>query len=125
MAKKLRIRFCFLAMLLFVNSVQAAETSHVILQSLDKVTARVSQLVLSKGEKAKLGTLEIVMHHCDRTDPTEIPESTALLEIGENLQTPSQKHVFYGWMFASSPAVNPLQHPVYDIWVLECKDLTQ
>ena len=125
MARKIRINFCFLALLLFSSSINAAETSHVILQTLDKVTARVSQLVLSKGEKAKVGRLEIIMHHCDRTDPTEIPESTALLEIGENLQTPQSAHIFYGWMFASSPAVNPLQHPVYDIWVLECKDLTQ
>ncbi len=116
------IRFCFLFLLLFSHVGFAAETSHVVLQTLDKVTARVSQLTLGKGEKGRLGTLEIIMHHCDRTAPTETPESTALLEIGENLNTPSFRHVFYGWMFASSPAVNPLQHAVYDIWVLECKN---
>jgi len=93
-----------------------------VLQTLDKVTARVRTIDVRVGTTVRFGTLLIRVDHCDKRPPEETPESTAFLEIAE--QRPGEQPVltFAGWMFASSPALNALEHPVYDVWVLDCKD---
>ncbi len=97
-----------------------------MLQGLDKVTARVSPLRAPIGTATRFGTLEIVVRACRETPPTEPPESAAFLEIRE-LPPASEPDapptdLFKGWMFASSPAVSALEHPVYDVWVTGCED---
>lgn len=90
------------------------------LQGLDKITARTETFQVSVGETVKFGTLVITVQACDRTPPTEPPESTVFLDIYESRSGEPQTDLFHGWMFASSPALNALEHPVYDVWVLEC-----
>lgn len=97
-----------------------------LLQGLDKVTARVSPVRAPLGIPTYFGTLEIVARSCRETPPTEPPESAAFLEIRE-LPPASDANaapvdLFSGWMFASSPAVSALEHPVYDIWVVDCAE---
>ena len=97
-----------------------------LLQGLDKVTARVSPLRAPIGVPTRFGTLEIVARACRETPPTEPPESAAFLEIRE-LPPASEPDapptdLFSGWMFASSPAVSALEHPVYDVWVTGCEE---
>lgn len=92
-----------------------------ILQGLDKVTARVSTIEAPLGQSVMFGTLEVITRHCDKRPPEETPESTAFLDIFEVRPGEPAKSLFRGWMFASSPALNALEHPVYDIWVLDCK----
>lgn len=99
----------------------AIEADIVVLQGLDKVTARVSTFEARVGETVRFGTLEIRPRYCDRTPPEEPPESAAFLDIYEAKPGEERIDLFHGWMFASSPALNPLEHPVYDVWVLECK----
>ena len=94
----------------------------VVLQGLDKVTARVSTIEAPLGDTVTFGTLEIIARHCDKRPPEETPESTAFLDIWEVRPLEPAKSIFRGWMFASSPALNALEHPVYDIWVLDCKN---
>ncbi len=96
-----------------------------VLQTLDKVTARVNTIEVRVGTTVRFGTLLIRVTHCDKRPPEETPESTAFLEIAE--QRPGEQPVltFAGWMFASSPALNALEHPVYDVWVLDCKERIQ
>lgn len=96
-----------------------------ILQGLDKVTARVSTIEAPLGETVTFGTLEVIARHCDKRPPEETPESTAFLDIWEVRPNEPAKSIFRGWMFASSPALNALEHPVYDIWVLDCKNKIQ
>ncbi len=93
-----------------------------ILQGLDKVTARVSTIHVPVGSSARFGTLDIIVHHCDKRPPEEPPESAAFLDIAELQPGQPAKTVFRGWMFASSPAISALEHPVYDVWVLGCAD---
>jgi len=93
----------------------------VVLQGLDKVTARVSTIEAPLGDTITFGTLEIIARHCDKRPPEETPESTAFLDIWEVRPLEPAKSIFRGWMFASSPALNALEHPVYDVWVLDCK----
>jgi hypothetical protein len=90
------------------------------LQGLDKITARVSTIEAPVGQPVAFGALEITVRACDKRPPEEPPESAAYLEIVERKTNEEPKTVFSGWMFASSPAVSALEHPVYDIWVLDC-----
>ncbi len=92
------------------------------LQALDKITARVTRLEAPVGETISFGSLRITTRVCYRTPPEEPPESAAFLEIEE--VEPGQLPVnhFVGWMFASSPAVSAMDHPIYDVRVLECQD---
>lgn len=101
----------------------AIEGKAVILQGLDKVTARVSTFEIPIGKSMRFGTLEIIPRACDRTPPEAPPESTVYLDITDIRLGVPPVDLFHGWMFASSPALNALEHPVYDVWVLECKFL--
>jgi hypothetical protein len=91
-----------------------------VLRALDKVTARVTTLYVPIGEPARFGTLEITADVCDKRPPEEPPESAAFLRIVEARRDQPPVDVFHGWMFASSPGLSPLEHAVYDIWVLDC-----
>jgi hypothetical protein len=97
-----------------------------VLQGLDKVTARVSPIQAALGIPTYFGSLEIVARACRETPPTEPPESAAFLEIRELPPASDQDappvDLFSGWMFASSPAVSALEHPVYDVWVVDCEE---
>lgn len=99
----------------------AAEPADVaVLRALDKVTARVSTIEAPIGHPVTFGTLRIVARTCDKRPPEEPPESAAFLQIEESRPNEVPMLVFRGWMFASSPAVSAMDHPVYDIWVLDC-----
>lgn len=93
-----------------------------VLQALDKVTARVTTIDAPLNETVKYNTLEIIVRACDKKPPEETPESTAFLDIWEARPGEPMQGVFRGWMFASSPAVSAMEHPVYDVWVLDCKN---
>src|SRR4051794_31915815 len=92
----------------------------VVLQGLDKITARVSQIKVPVGGTVSFGALQITARACDKHPPEEAPEAAAFLEVVE--VKPDEKPVlrFSGWMFASSPALSALEHPVYDLVVLDC-----
>ncbi len=92
-----------------------------VLQGLDKVTARTSTIEAPLNEVAHFGTLEIVPHACFKNPPEEEPEAAAFLDISEEKPGEPRTQLFLGWMFASSPALSALEHPVYDVWVLDCK----
>jgi hypothetical protein len=97
-----------------------------VLQGLDKVTARVSPVRAPLDQPTRFGTLEVVVRACRETPPTEPPESAAFLEIRELPPASDVESapvdLFSGWMFASSPAVSALEHPVYDIWLVDCAE---
>ncbi len=100
---------------------QEAEALDAILQGLDKTTARVSTIEAPLGQPARFGTLQIVARACHKKPPTETPESTAFLEIVDIRPDSPAIPVFTGWMFASSPSVSAMEHPVYDVWVIDCR----
>ena len=102
----------------------AAETTPepvAVLQGLDKITARVSKFEAPVGAPVQFGTLAIRVRDCEKSSPEDTPESAAFLEIDESRQSNVRTRVFSGWMFASSPALSALEHPVYDVILLECK----
>ena len=93
-------------------------TAH--LQGLDKTTARVSQFEAPVGTEVHFGTLSILVRTCRRAPPEATPENAAFLEIYENRAGEQKEKLFSGWMFSSSPALSALEHPVYDVNLLEC-----
>ena len=95
-----------------------------VLQGLDKTTARVSTFEVPINGFAKFGSLQISARACYKKPPTDTPESAAFLEIIDVRPDSPAVEVFTGWMFASSPAVSALEHPVYDVWVVDCKKET-
>ena len=99
----------------------AAEAETAVLQGLDKITARISTFEVPINQTAEFGSLEITVRRCDKTPPEEPPESAAFLEIVDNRPDSPSVLLFSGWMVASSPAVSALEHPVYDVWVTDCK----
>ncbi|MBT5497292.1 MAG: DUF2155 domain-containing protein [Alphaproteobacteria bacterium] len=125
MQKLIRAVGCCATLLLCLLTVESAaiEGKAVVLQGLDKVTARVSKFEAAIGDTVRFGSLQIVPRACDRTPPEEPPESTVYLDITDLRPGGAPVDLFHGWMFASSPALNALEHPVYDVWVLECKVL--
>lgn len=121
------IRAAAIALLTLLSAEPARaglEIAHpaVVLQGLDKVTARVRKLYVPLGEPHVFGPLEITARACLETPPTEPPESAAFLEIRELdlVENDAPAPVFSGWMFASSPALSAMTHPVYDVWVIDC-----
>ncbi len=105
----------------WVSEARALEGSGVVLQGLDKVTARISKFSASIGVPITFGTLEITVRACHKKPPEEPPENSAFLEVREKQKGAPVQLVFSGWMFASTPGLSALQHPVYDVWVLDCK----
>lgn len=90
------------------------------LQGLDKITARTSTFTLAVGETRTFGSLRITLRACRENPPVETPESAAFLEVVEVKPGEQEEAAFSGWMFASSPALSAMEHPIYDVWVLSC-----
>ncbi len=96
----------------------------VTLQTLDKITARIATIKAKLRQSVRFGTLEITAFHCAYRPPEAPPETAAFLQIKDVSYTDAEEDagvvVFSGWMFASSPAISGLEHPVYDVTVLAC-----
>ncbi len=92
-----------------------------VMQGLDKITARVSRFEAPVGRPVTFGSLVIVVRDCQKSAPEERPENAAFVEIGEIHPGEGKVQLFSGWMFSSSPARSALDHPVYDVNLLECK----
>lgn len=117
------ISFSVVLLLCLMSSNTHAELYEVaVLQGLDKVTARVSTINAPIGRVVRFGTLEIIARTCDKRPPEETPESAAFLDIWEAPRGEPAASLFRGWMYASSPALSPMEHPVYDVWVLDCRN---
>ncbi len=93
-----------------------------VLRGLDKITARTTVMHVPVGTEVAFGTLRITVRACLETPPTEPPESAAFLEINVDDPGSAPKKAFSGWMFASSPSLSALEHPVYEVWVVDCTD---
>ncbi len=91
------------------------------LQALDKTTARTITFEARVGSTIEYGRLFIKVQACRKAPALEKPESAGFLQVWEvPPESEKSEWVFSGWMFASSPALSAMDHPVYDVWVLDC-----
>jgi hypothetical protein len=88
--------------------------------ALDKVTAAVKQLPIELNKTERFRTLKITPRVCYTRHPSEPPRTSTFVEIDEILFDGKEKRLFTGWMFAESPGLNPLVHPVFDLWLTGC-----
>jgi len=105
----------------FSSEENLVEQNKVVLRALDKITARITEIELAVGDEYRFGTLALVARYCRTRPPIEPPETFAFLEIDDLKRGGERERVFEGWMVASSPALNAMEHPVYDVWVINCK----
>jgi hypothetical protein len=92
-----------------------------VLQGLDKITARVSEIDAPIGKTVQFGSLAITVRDCEKNPPEDRPEDAAFIQIDEVRPGEENVRQFSGWMFAQSPALSSLEHPVYDVVLLDCK----
>jgi hypothetical protein len=90
------------------------------LKALDKVTGKAIILAAPLNKPVKFATLTITARTCYSTPSSETPETSAFLQIDDHRADQTQGRAFSGWMYASSPGLNSLQHPLYDVWVISC-----
>jgi len=89
-----------------------------VLRGLDKINGTSVDLTLATGETGVLGSLEVTLHECRYPIGDAAADAFAFIDVRvPNADAP----IFEGWMIASSPALNAMQHPRYDVWVLRCR----
>ena len=105
-------------------SVIALENSngeYIEIKILDKVSSKTNLLKLTIGEKKKFKNLSIKSLKCKNSEFDDNPEITAYIQVQDITNKDNNEvFIFNGWTFSSSPAINPFDHPVYDIWLIKC-----
>lgn len=88
---------------------------------LDKITGRITSFDVAIGETVQFGALQVTPRVCYTRPPTETPNTTSFTEVNEITLKGEAKRIFTGWMFASSPGLHAVEHPIYDVWLIDCK----
>src|SRR5262245_58101712 len=89
---------------------------------LDKITGRIITFDAAVGETVQFGALQVTPRICYTRPPTETPNTDAFIEVDEVTLQGEVKRIFTGWMFASSPGLHAVEHPIYDVWLTDCKN---
>jgi hypothetical protein len=92
-----------------------------MLRGLDKITGRPSEITAPIGKPVRFATLTITARYCYSTPASETPETSAFVQIEDKRVDQAPRRVFSGWLYASSPGLNAVDHPLYDVWVISCK----
>ena len=117
----MRVAAALVALQSGANGAEMTAEPAAVVQGLDKITARVSRFDAPVGQPVTFGTLSIMVRDCEKSAPEERTENAAFIEIYEARPGEAKERLFGGWMFSSSPALSALEHPVYDVNLLECK----
>jgi hypothetical protein len=88
---------------------------------LDKISGRIIQFDVALNETVQFGALQVTPRACFTRPPTETQNTTSFVEVDEITLKAEIRRIFTGWMFASSPGLNAVEHPIYDIWLIDCK----
>ncbi|MBQ9731858.1 MAG: DUF2155 domain-containing protein [Alphaproteobacteria bacterium] len=112
------ISVLMLSSVAFANSYTNTDTAH--MQAMDKITGRVSEIDVPVNGEVKFGSFSIVVRKCVTSAPEDTPENIAFVDIADTYNTQTPINIFKGWMFSSSPALNAVEHPIYDVWLLKC-----
>ena len=99
---------------------QRIDNAVAVFAALDKVTAKISRLEVPLNQTASFGALKITPRVCYSRAPTEPPKTTSFVEVDETQLDGKEKRIFSGWMFADSPGLNAVEHPVFDVWLTDC-----
>ncbi len=92
-----------------------------VFSGIDKITGRITSFDVYIGETVQFGALQVTPKVCYSRDDTEAQKITSFVEVDEITLDRKIRRIFTGWMFADSPGLNAVEHPVYDVWLTECK----
>jgi len=92
------------------------------LRGLEKITGRPTNIAAPIGKPVRFATLTITARFCYSTPQSETPETTAFVQIEDHRPDQPARRVFSGWMYGSSPGLNGVEHPLYDVWVISCNN---
>ena len=106
-----------------INTVNNDKT-YINLTALDKITAKTSSIRLAVGDKKFFGSLEIKALKCQLSELGVSPDAIAYLQVKDlSIKDNNQVFLFNGWTFASSPTLQSIDHPVYDLWITSCENI--
>src|SRR6202453_2444894 len=100
---------------------QKIDNGRAVFSGLDKITGRIISFDAGIGETVQFGALRVTTRACYTRPPTEATNTDAFVEVDEVTLQGEVKRVFSGWMFAASPGLHAVEHPIYDIWLTDCK----
>ena len=127
MAHRLFIMTAALALIAQIGPAGADEIKNpvALFGGLDKITGRTYRFEVRVGETVQFGTLQVRPRVCYSKPQTEAPQTVSFVQVNNVQPSGAAKRIFSGWMFAASPGLNGVQHPVYDVWLLNCKGGTR
>ncbi len=117
------VGFLVISMLMVAGPARAGKIKHpvAIFAGLDKITGRTIAFQAAAGETVQVGTLQITERACYTRPATEAPQTTTFVEVDKVDAANQYKRIFSGWMFAASPGLHGIEHPIYDIWLTGCE----
>ena len=92
-----------------------------VFNGLDKITGRIISFEVAVNETVQFGALQITPRVCYSRPPTDAPQTDAFAQVDEIDELKQIKRIFSGWMFADSPGLHGVEHPIFDIWLTACK----
>ena len=106
-----------------VNQASAAriENKVAVFSGIDKITGRITSFDVYLNETVQFGALQVTPKVCYSRDDTEAQKIDAFIEVDEITLDRKIRRIFTGWMFADSPGLNAVEHPIYDVWLTGCK----
>jgi hypothetical protein len=99
---------------------QKIENSRAVFSGLDKITGRIISFDAAIGETVQFGALQVTARVCYTRPPTEATNTDAFVQVDEVTLQGEVKRIFSGWMFAASPGLHAVEHPIYDVWLSDC-----
>ena len=113
----------FAALLLTAGNAAAQPINNPVAEfsGLDKITGRIITFDVMIDETVQFGALQVTPRVCHTRPPTEPEQTTAFIEVDEITLANEIQRLFTGWMFAASPGLHAIEHPVYDVWLADCK----
>jgi len=99
---------------------QKIENQRAVFSGLDKITGRIISFDAAIGETVQFGALQVTARACNTRPPTEPTNTDAFVEVDEVTLQGEIKRIFTGWMFAASPGLHAVEHPIYDVWLTDC-----
>ncbi|MBZ7921214.1 DUF2155 domain-containing protein [Ensifer adhaerens] len=121
-----RLGLSLLAALPLIASAEAVDAARLsnavaVFSGIDKITGRITTFDVYIGETVQFGALQVTPRVCYSRDDTEAQKITTFVEVEEITLDRKIRRIFTGWMFADSPGLNAVEHPVYDVWLQSCK----
>ncbi len=119
------IRICAvsLAFVVSTNAVHAERVANTVAEftGIDKITGRIITFDVYIDETVQFGALQVTPRVCYSRPDTEEPKTDSFVEVDEITLDRKIRRIFTGWMFAESPGLNAVEHPIYDVWLKNCK----